>query len=339
MSAELRSRMAGLGPSVLTSRRGCGLKAKRFPTRSSVARLQRLARERADAQARRVPWRCLHDTRKHYVEWQEFCLWVRSIVETDDRMPEWLSAIVDQRCPGFLQTEPPASSRRLALGLENWVDEHVFAFAKDEGWFDAVVYYAIRDPQYQRAEVCWSECASKWAQARPNRYPSFREWQTLAAACDETAHLVPEQRKAQTSAKLVARDRLEQAIARYIDWEALGYWSRPALERGAPIPDEVRQELELRCPGFLAQSAETAAPKATLETLMIWIADQFFADAKAEGWFDAIILGVRRHPRAIRIMEYADHCDEVRGPDALISYSTFTCWCKAADLYVEPASV
>ena len=44
---------------------------------------------------------------------------------------------------------------------------------------------------------------------------------------------------------------------------------------------------------------------------MLWIADHFFQDAQTEGWFDAILIQVRSHPRAIRTMEYADHCDEV----------------------------
>ena len=45
--------------------------------------------------------------------------------------------------------------------------------------------------------------------------------------------------------------------------------------------------------------------------MMLWIADQFFQDAQTEGWFDAILIQVRSHPRAIRTMEYANHCDEI----------------------------
>ena len=44
---------------------------------------------------------------------------------------------------------------------------------------------------------------------------------------------------------------------------------------------------------------------------MLWIGDHFFQDAQDEGWFDAILVQVRSHPRAIRTMEFADHCDEV----------------------------
>src|ERR1035438_3363802 len=42
-----------------------------------------------------------------------------------------------------------------------------------------------------------------------------------------------------------------------------------------------------------------------------WIADHYFQDATTECRFDAIFLQTRRHPRAIRTMELADHCDEI----------------------------
>ena len=102
-----------------------------------------------------------------------------------------------------------------------------------------------------------------------------------------------------------------------MDWEALAYWARPALERGSRIPAEVVCELERRCPGYLDE--RLTAPAMTIPVvvrktgsdLMLWIADHFFQDAKTEGWFDAILMQARSHPRAIRTMEFADHCDEV----------------------------
>ena len=174
--------------------------------RDSSARLQRAARERADDQARRIPWQRLYDVRNQYVDWQEYYLWTRSILEVEKEMPDWLTETLNDRCQGFLQAEkeltPKATKDRpLPLRLEDWIDEHVFEFAKKEGWFNAITYYAIRDPRYQRAEVCWSECVEKWKKARPISYPSFEEWQALAAQCDETAHLTAWERKARASAK------------------------------------------------------------------------------------------------------------------------------------------
>ena len=319
-------------------------KAKSPPTRNSAAQLQRLARERADEQARRIPWQRLYDVRNQYIDQQEFYLWVRSIVEIEERIPDWLAPILDQRCPGFLAGEKEMSAdakvRPLALRLEDWIDEHIFGFAKNEGWLDAIAYYAIRDPRYQRAEVCWAECVEKWKRAKPIRYPSFEEWQAFAAGCDDTARLNGNEREARASSKLVDRDRLREAVARYIDWEAVAYWARPALEHCAHLPDEVASELHRRCPGFL--EAGNKGPQPVREDvvqpwqrLTTWIADHFFADARAEGWFDAILVEVRNHPRAVRTMEYADHCDELWNSEMPVPYPSFEEWRRNADSYVD----
>ena len=319
--------------------------SKRQSVRDSTARLQRAARERADEEARRIPWQRLLDTQNQYIDWQEFYLWVRSILEIADGIPDWLAEILNDRCPGFLETEkvlPPtaAKTRPLVLRLEDWIEEHVFGFAKQEGYFFAISYYAIRDPRYQRAEVCWSECVDRWSKVRPVRYPSFEEWTALAEKGDETAHLVAGERKARASAKLADPGRLSEAAARYIDYEALAYWARPALEGVSELPPEVVCELERRCPGYLdarlkacARASRGAAQD--WEHLMLWVGDRFFQHAKAEGWFDAVLIQVRSHPRAIRTMEYADHCDEVWISELPSPYPSFEDWRRDADSYVD----
>ena len=313
--------------------------ANRVPRRNNVARVQRLARERADAQARRVPWQRLLHTRNEYIDWQEFYLWVRSILEVEDHIPAWLVETLNTRCPGFLANEKrlapqAAKNRPLPLRLEDWIDEHVFGFAEQEGWFSAITFYAIREPRYQRAEVCWSECVERWKKAKPLQYPSFEEWKVIAAQCDDTAHLLPDLQKASASVKLVVPERLAEAVSRYIDWEAFAYWVRPGLELGSPLPKEVTRELRRRCPGFL----EVQQGARDWQELMSWIADQNFKDAKSEGWFDAILIFAHRHPRAIRTMEYADRCDEVWGSRLPDPYPSFEEWRSNADSYVEPPS-
>jgi len=70
-------------------------------------------------------------------------------------------------------------------------------------------------------------------------------------------------------------------------------------------------------------------------SLMSWIADHYFQDAKAEGWFDAILVQARSHPRAIRTMEYADHCDELWSSELPTPYPSFEDWRRDADSYVD----
>lgn len=320
-------------------------KTKSSPARNSAARLQQVARERAHDEARRIPWQRLFEARNQYVDWQEFYLWVRSILEVENRIPDWLVRILNDHVPGFLENEKQltpnaAKGRPLPLLLEDWIDDHIFGFAKQEGWFNAIVFYAIRDPRYQRAEVCWSECVERWKKARPLHYPSFEEWKEMAAHCDETAHLVASERKARSSSKLVDPDRLTEAVSRYIDWEAFAYWARPALECCPQLPSEVVGELENRCPGFLddnirAQEHDSTGASGGWQRLMLWIADHYFRDAKTEGWFDAILAQARSHPRAIRTMEYADHCDEISSSQMPEPYPSFENWRQDADGYVE----
>ena len=308
-------------------------------------RLQRFARARADEEARRVPWQRLLEAQNQYIDWQEFYLWVRSILEIEDRIPDCLVEILKDRLPGFLENEKQlepksARDRPLPFRLEDWIHDHIFGYAKQEGWFHAITFYAIREPRYQRAEVCWSECVECWRKAKPIRYPSFDEWKAAAEHCDDTAHLLPELQKATASAKLVAPDRLSEAASRWIGWEAFAYWVERALEFGSALPPEVASELDRRCPGFL-EAAGSSRDGASVKTsrdwqgLMDWIADHYFQDAKTEGWFDAILIRSGSHPRASRTMEYADHCDEVGSSEIPNPYPSFEEWRRNADSYVE----
>jgi hypothetical protein len=75
--------------------------------RNPTAQLTRAALVRADDEARRIPWQRLHKTRKQYIDWidrQQFQLWVRSILEVEGSIPDWLIEIVNDRCPGFLKS-------------------------------------------------------------------------------------------------------------------------------------------------------------------------------------------------------------------------------------------
>lgn len=321
---------------------------KRSPVRKSATQLQRFARERADAQARRIPWQRLFEARNQYIDWQEFHLWVRSVLEGEDRIPDWLVEILKSRCPGFLEnvgrlTPQAARERPLPLRLEDWIDDHIFGFAREEGWFSAITFYAVREPRYRRAEVCWSESVERWKKAKPLRYPSFEEWKNAAAQCDDTAHLLPNARKVKASTTPVGSDRLAEAVSRYLDWEAFAYWVRPAMELSDQPPAGVARELEQRCPGFLEHYRKTQKSEPSgiqpWPQLMSWIGAHFFQEAKVQGWCDAIVIAAQNHPRAIRTMEYADHCDEIWGPQLPEPYPSFEDWRSNADSYVESPSV
>lgn len=330
------------------SRSGRGALHKR--THSSeelISGVQRLAHERAAELARRVPWHILLEARNQYLEWQEFYHWARSIMESERGIPDWLARRLDEMCAGFLRAEKqhsakhPTEAALAPVRLGQWIDEHVFGFAERGGWLPAITFYAVREPRYQRASVCWSESVEKWQTGKPPEYPSLEQWVAQAARCDDTARLLPEIRKIRECFRVVEPKRLAEAVSRYIDWEAFAYWARPALEHKPPIVDDVARELELRCPGFVEFSAMEGTAEKGLSRdwnrLMFWI-EQFFQDAKAEGWYDAIVSSARIHPRAIRTVEYADHCDGVWQGELPTPYPSFDTWRRDADRYVNVQS-
>jgi hypothetical protein len=331
--------------------RGVALRRKIDPSNKLTSRLQRQAQDRAAEAARRVPWQVLLEARNQYLEWQEFYYWVRSILECEERVPDWLARRLNEMCPGFLNSEALHTSTRrrdwngatCAIQLGAWIDKHVFAFSREGGWLPAITFYAVREPRYGKVSAHWSECVKNWRQTKPPAYPSFEEWLRGAQQCDETAHLLPEVRKQRECFKLVRPERLREAVARYIDWEALAYWARPALERKPPVLTQVACELDARCPGFSdfndrAGGGPEALPQGWAR-LMLWIGDYFFSDAKAEGWYDAILVSVRIHPRAIRTMEYSDHCDEVWNGELPVPYTSFEVWRRDADRYVDVTDI
>lgn len=310
-----------------------------------TSRLQRHANEKAAAEARRLPWQVLLEARTQYLDWQEFYHWVRSILDVERSIPDWLARKLEEACPGFLAAEKkylprhPKEATLVSLRLGQWIDECVFGFAKQGGWLLAITFYAVRETRYQKASACWSESVQKWQKASPPQYPSFDEWRREAARCDETAHLLPAVRKQRACFKLVGPEHLAQAVSDFIDWEALAYWARPALEAGDSLPSEVTRELDSRCPGFLEfhskQRGMNGQSRDDWNRLMLWISDHFFQDARSEGWYDAILISARSHPRAIRAMEYCDHCDEIWNSDLPTPYPSFEEWRRDADRYVD----
>jgi len=150
---------------------------------------------------------------------------------------------------------------------------------------------------------------------------------------------LPAVRKQRACFKLVSPERLAQAVSSFIDWEALAYWARPALETAGSLPSEVTHELNSRCPGFMEFNDKERVAGGRFphewDRLMLWIGEHFFEDARKEEWYDAIVIPARNHPRAIRAMECSDHCDEIWNSDLPVPYPSFAEWRRDADRYVD----
>jgi len=312
-----------------------------------LRRVQRQAQERAQELARRVPWQVLLETRNQYLAWQEFYYWARSILDCEEHLPGWLKQRLEEMCPGFIASETDRSQRhagdaRLAVSLGKWIDEHIFAFAAQAGWLPAVTFYAVRDPRYGKVSRYWSESTKNWREVRPREYPVLADWVRDAQLCDETIDLLPEFGKQRECLKLVRPERLAEAVSRYIDLEAFAYWARPVLEQGLASAPEVVRAVEECCAGFTAFNLSPSRGRGQFASgwdhLMRWIADNLFQEATDQGWFDAILISAHMHPRSIRTMEYADHCEEVWKGQLPVPYPPFRAWREDADRYVEAHS-
>jgi hypothetical protein len=197
---------------------------------------QEVARREAAQQARRIPWQRLLEAKTAFVELEVFSFWVRSIIESEGATPRWLAKTIEQRCPGFLTCKKPHRKKHsekglpLDLRLSQWIRENVFADARREGWFEAVTFYALREPRFNRAWTYWEQCKKEWKRNRPKRYPSFEEWARAAGDCEDRSRTGREIQHTTEAARRVGADLVANTVSRFMDWEAFTHWVRSPIE-------------------------------------------------------------------------------------------------------------
>ncbi len=145
-------------------------------------------RELIKASQRTSP-RMLRKAVDRYVGWQVFAYWARTALESDHPLPGPVDREVRQRCPGFLETETAAQARRPAEEpyqrfnrLTRWIEDHEFARAKKQGWFDALLYQARLHPRHARVADYWHRWETLRSKHPRSRYPSFEQWRSPADA-------------------------------------------------------------------------------------------------------------------------------------------------------------
>jgi hypothetical protein len=293
-------------------------------------RVGHIASRRARLQLMQVPWDRFHKAYEEYIRWQAFVLWARAIVELEGRVPSWLEAILRKRCPGFA-AEASRSNKPELLGLHllPWVHNRVFAFAKEEGWLDALMFYGFRDARSQGYWAYWEHCDGEWKKRRPAAIPTFVQW-----------------RRSALSGKLEGDVRcaaVAKAVEKYLDFEALVYWLRP-LFRGAKVqlPPHVALELGRESPSLLEFvsreiSAAYGDKSRSWERLFNWGKDHVLAHAKKQGWLDCVLRQVRIHPLRVRMVDYAAFCCKSGLGNNALPYPSLRHWQKEAQGYVRPS--
>jgi hypothetical protein len=306
-------------------------KPKQWRPGKAERRVQELARRRATRQLLRVPWDRFFQAQQKYLGWEAFSLWVRMIVEAHGRAPASIYGILQARCPGFLEYERrcrethPKQASPLPLLLLEWIHDRVFANSKQEGWLDALTFFAIRDPYSQCTWAYWEHCEEEWKRKRPTSYPTFEEWRSAA---ENWKGCGP-----------VGREQLVEAVTRYVDWQAFAYWIRSPLETGIELPARICAELQDRNPGLL-EYIETGAGSGrrgghrSWRRLLQWGEKHLSCEPRKQGWFDLLVRQADVHPRSARTLRYWNHWNGEWARNPAIPYPSLDEWRQAADNYI-----
>ena len=289
---------------------------------NSELKVQAIARRRANAQLLRVPWSRFRKAYEEYPRWQEIALWIQAVSAAQDSVPSWLIDDLRKLCPGFVGHEATSHGPKvMGLNLLEWAHNHEFAFAKRQGWLDALTFYGVRHPRSECAWAYWEHCENQWAKRRPDRFPTFEAWRRQAQ------NMRPRD-------KISYRD-LGKAVEKYLDWEALALWLRPLLASDVKLPRRVISELDRRCPGALG-AQNSGSRRTDIENVRIWknlvewgrVHCQL--QAGKEGWLDLLLQRARTHPLHVRVMSYGKQRAREQPRTGARSYPSFRQWLQIA---------
>src|SRR5216683_1778045 len=96
--------------------------------------------------------------------------------------------------------------------------------------------------------------------------------------------------RALQEALLVPWPLLAEGAAAFAEWHMFLLWVHAIAETADQLPEIVRSALNSRCSGFLEwHSRERKDHLPLWKSLEEWVTANFFAKARAEGWFDALM--------------------------------------------------
>jgi len=154
--------------------------------RKAEADLGRQSKQVAEDERELVAPDRLAQTITEFVEWRAFSYWLRLVVETQGFVSDPMTAILQERCPGFLEyaasyaAEHPREPAFLWLRFLEWTDEKLFQVPIAQGWRHALGYYATRDPRMDQLRAHWKQCRRAWKLQPPASFPSFEVWRGSA---------------------------------------------------------------------------------------------------------------------------------------------------------------
>jgi hypothetical protein len=306
---------------------------------NTVLRIRRGTKQNALQQAVLVPWRRLQERASDYADWHIFLLWVRTIAEIEEPLPEIVRIALSVRCPGFLDDERQrqqhaSEGTTVWRFLEEWIAIHRFADAKTEGWFDALMYYAYKDLRTEQAWTLWQRTRDDWRSSRPERWPTLDEWTAKVIAVDSLIQAGTEMSRVVEASLKVNPERLHRAVSALLESRAFAFWVACVSRSKQTLDDAVLKELSCRYPGFLARSCPERRWHASLFFRVARFGEaEWRATAHAEKWHTALRYHLIHHPRYHRLLHYHQRCNDEWLNNCPASYPSFAEWLCAADEY------
>ena len=279
-----------------------------------VLNVMRDSKQRAMQEALLVPWHLLEDGAAAFTEWHVIILWVRAISETANQLPAIVRSVLQSRCPGFLESLTREQNDNVPIwkSLEDWVVDHVFAKARTEGWFGALMYYAYKDLRTEQAWTTWERTNADWRNSPPQNWPTLEEWTAEVLATRTLANGGTEKVRAVQALGRVDAERLAIAVADLLDSRALALWVDSVSEPEQPLMAAVVTELSNQCPDYLASCFEARWGKSLFYRLVRHGDSKWRSIARSEGWYAALRYRVVHHPRYQRLIHYHQRChDEI----------------------------
>jgi hypothetical protein len=155
-------------------------------SRNAERDLGRQSKQLAEDESRFVEPDRLAQTITEFIEWRAFSYWLRLTVETQGFISDAMTAILQERCPGFLAYTAAYAAEHLRepaffwLRFLEWTDEKRFQVPIAEGWRHALGYYATRDPRMDHLRSHWKQCRRVWKLQPPESFPNFETWREAA---------------------------------------------------------------------------------------------------------------------------------------------------------------
>ena len=282
-----------------------------------------------------VPWHQLAESAAAFTEWHVIILWVRAITETADQLPTIVRSALESRCPGFLESLTREQKDNLPIwkSLEDWVVDHVFAKARSEGWFGALMYYTYKDLRTEQAWTTWERTNTDWRNSPPQEWPTLEEWTAEVLATRTLANGGKEKVRAVQALGRVEAGRLDIAVADLLEPLALALWVDSVSEPAQPLIASVLTELRDRCPDLFASRCEARWDPPLFYRLARLGDSKWRATARSEGWYSAMCYQVLHHPRYQRLIHYNQRCHDEWSLARPNPYPSFSEWLEAADGY------